>query len=271
MKVQGQLFCLSAILLEGSAQWATNSWSTNDATTTTSSVGNNNAGSNGQWWDNGNTAATEEAVLNELVDEFRQRNQIRGRSDLALQTVVDHAPSIFMDGQRISLHDSELEPLDILAPNAALFVDGFSASPASLVYTSKADADVRVTMDRNTGKLYSACSQKPNARASNVARLKNTNNYVSYTSDDLDEAMLARFTTEEAYPPADIRDRRSMLRTVPANLTQLEQPTARDLQATCSSYEVIEVSVVVDSSLCAEAGSAGSAESMVQSVIADTR
>lgn len=218
------------------------------------------------WW-TGNKDESE-AFLNGLLDQFKQHNQILSSSDLNLQTVIDEASLFFLGNQQISMQ--QLEPVDVLAPGAALYINGFYSRPESLVYTSKQNRSVRVTKNRNTGRLYSATSQTGRGQTNNLFRLENTDKYVSFTTNDIDDTMMAMYTLEEAFPPPDtITGRRSMIRS--RNSVKNERVTTRSLQGTCSNYEVIEVSVVVDSLLCAQAGSAGEAESLVQSIIADAR
>jgi hypothetical protein len=150
-------------------------------------------------------------------------------------------------------------------------VDGVNQIPVFRVFTSKKDPDILIVKDTN-GKLISATkTDKATGKYTEVNLIsKGGNAYGIINSDDLDNEKLALIKMGDVMPPDVIRRLRGF--EVHDFLDASEQLAIdddhRSLQAACSSFDVIEVALVIDSSLCARAGGSSEVDALSQSIIA---
>jgi hypothetical protein len=150
-------------------------------------------------------------------------------------------------------------------------VDGVRQTSLSRVFTSKIDRDIIIVKDTD-GKLVSATKKDQTTGKSTEVNLisKGGNAYATVTSDDFDDKKLELFDLEAVMPPGEIRRVRGLQvdNFVDASERLTIGDNHRSLQGGCSSFDVIEVGIVVDSSLCAYAGGYDNASTLSQSIVA---
>jgi hypothetical protein len=150
-------------------------------------------------------------------------------------------------------------------------VDGASQTPLSRVFTSKKDRDILIVKDTN-GKLVAATkTDKITGKSTDVLPISNGGDtYVTVTPEDVDDKKLDKFRMEDVMPPGETR----RLRGPQVNdFVDVSEDLAidgdhRSLQESCGSFDVIEVALVVDSSLCAYAGGSSNVNTLSQSIVA---
>jgi hypothetical protein len=214
-------------------------------------------------------------TFDEVLRHFRKRNQLLDSANFTLQSDIDFAASFTLGSDEISLDWDDIELVDLLADGARIEVDGVVMTPLSVVYKSKKNQDVRITMDIRTGKFLSATAQHRDGKSHSIVSLggNNTSTYATFSSDDFDNVALEEFKLEDAVPPPPhLRQRHRNLRSSAARATAgsvSTRPVIRELQSSCSSYDVMEISIVAESTLCDRIGGAAALESLIQSVVAD--
>jgi hypothetical protein len=96
--------------------------------------------------------------------------------------------------------------------------------------------------------------------------------YATVTSDDVDDNELARFNLEAVMPPGGTRRLRGLQVNNFIDVDAFEHLTIdddhRSLQGGCSSFDVIEMAIVVDSSLCTKYGGEDNVSTLSQSIVA---
>jgi hypothetical protein len=93
---------------------------------------------------------------------------------------------------------------------------------------------------------------------------KGGNAYATVISDDLDDKKLELFSIEAVLPPGETRRLRGLQvnNFVGASEHLTIDDDHRSLRGGCSSFDVIEVGIVVDSYICAYAGSSSAVDAL---------
>jgi hypothetical protein len=203
--------------------------------------------------------------------KFKERNQVKNEVVLNVQE-ISNALHFVIDDKEISFEDKDLNVINVFTPGAKVVIDrGVGQTPVSRVFTSKKDPSILIVKDTN-GKLVSATkTDKITGKSTEVNLIsKGGNAYATVTSDDLDNEMLALPTTGDVMPPGVARRLRGFQvhDFVDASEYLAIDHDHRSLQTGCDSFDVIEVALVIDSSLCAYAGGSSDVNALSQSIIA---
>lgn len=206
----------------------------------------------------------DDPFLEKLWEEFKERNNIKGNADIDFQTIRNGASFMKLGEKWTSLLAKDLEAVDILAPGASMIVDGTAKVPQQMVFTSKSRDDVLITKDMATGKVLSASATRDDGTVENIVPVdSDSETFATVIVDDLDEGKLSEYILDEAIVPPQGNRR---LRFAGAGQHTKRDP--RVMQASCSDFNVIEMSVVVDSIFCAALGGQVRAQARVQSIVA---
>jgi hypothetical protein len=211
------------------------------------------------------------SVLDNVVKRFKELSQVKDDVQLKLQDISNGLPFVF-DGQDISFGDEDLDVINVFTLDAKVVVDGASQTPLSQVFTSKKDPDILIVKD-TSGKLISATkTNKITGKSTEVILVsEGGSTYATLTSDDFDDKKLELFGLEDIMPPDETRRLRAPHQVhdfVDASKHLAIDDDHRSLQESCGSFEVIEVALVVDSSLCAYAGGSSKVNTLSQSIVA---
>jgi hypothetical protein len=211
-------------------------------------------------------------VPDDVAKKFKRRSQVKDDVQLKLQDISNGLPFVF-DGQDISYGDEDLDVINVFTLDAKVVVDGASQPPLSQVSTSKEDPEILIVKD-TSGKLVSATkTNKITGKSTEVILVsKRCRTYATVTSDDFDGKQLELFELEDIMPPDETRRLRGpqVHDFVDASKDLAIDDDHRSLQESCGSFEVIEMAIVVDSSLCAYAGGSSKVNTLSQSIVAAT-
>jgi hypothetical protein len=157
-----------------------------------------------------------------------------------------------------------LDVLNVFTSGAEVVVDGVRQTPVSRVFTSKIDHDIIIVKDTNGNLRQVHRSQSHLTGGGNA--------YATVTSDDLDGKKVELFNQEAVMSPGETRRLRGLQvdNFVDASERITIDYDRRSLQEGCSSFDVIKVAILVDSNLCAYAGSYDNASTLTQSIVAAT-
>ncbi len=208
------------------------------------------------------------SVPDDVANEFKERNQVKNDVELNTQKILKGRPFVF-DEEEIAFADEDLDVLNVFTSGAEVVVDGVRQALVSRVFTSKTDRYIIIVKDTD-GELVSATKKdKTTGKTTEVTLIsKGGNVYATVTSDDLDDKKLEHFSMEPVMPPGETRRLRGLQvhNFVDASEHLTIDDDHRSLQGGRSSFDVIEVAIVVDSNLCAYAGSYDNASTLSQSV-----
>lgn len=231
--------------------------------------GNGNGNKNGN--SNSNGRGPPSWVLEKLpevvVARFREDNMLRDDAEPNYQSIPGGSQSFDIEGTTISLSDSDLTPLNIMAKGGRITVDGKEQLLFPSVYKSKKDDSIIVTKNSN-GRLVSA-SKRSRDRSIKVVPIANDQDvYMSISSDDLDREKIdsSIIWRDEVYA----KNRRNLRQLeVAAPVHGVEDSIGdRELQTSCTEFRVVEIGIFVDSYMCANEGSAQNAYDKAVTIVA---
>jgi hypothetical protein len=212
------------------------------------------------------------SVPDDVVKKFKERSQLKDEVELKIQEISNDLPFVF-DDKEISFGDEDLEVIGVFTLYAKVVVDGASQTPVSRVFTSMKDPDILIVKDTNDKLVAATKNDKVTGKFTEVILIsKGGSTYATVTSDDLDDKKLEKFKMEDLMPPGETRRLRGpqVHDFVAASEDLAIDDDHRSLQESCGSFDVIEVALVIDSSLCANAGGSSNVNTLSQSIIAAT-
>jgi len=200
-------------------------------------------------------------VTMNAIAEFNAKNKLKPNAKPKLQYVLSDG-YVNMGENDIPLNDENLEKVDVYAPGATVVVDdGQATTPTSTVYRSKKDLNTLVSFDAN-GDLSSAVHTDPDTlETTSTVRLAG-HIYATVNSADEEDH---EYVMEEDSAPGHGGESRNLRGIANHNL-----PEIRVLEQGCTDYDVMEVVIVVDSSLTSSVGGSSAAQTLVNQVIAET-
>jgi hypothetical protein len=179
-------------------------------------------------------------------------------------------PFVFND-RELSFGDEDLDVINVFTSGAEVVNDGARQTPLSRVSTSKKDRDIIIIKDTNDDLVSATKKDQTTGKSTEVNLIsKGSNVYVTVTSDDLDDTKLELFSLDAVEPSGETR-RLCGLQVhnfLDASEHLASDEDHRSLQGGCSSFDVIELGIVVDSSLCAYAGGYDNVSALYQSIVA---
>ena len=182
------------------------------------------------------------------------------------QSVVNYG-TFSIGGIEVSLADEDLKALDVFAKDAILLVDGTQAAlPAPTTFQSAGNSGVIISRD-SEGKLISATYyDEASGKVFEVDEFDKAS-YAEFSSDDIDKARVADYKVDSINVPGTSRSR--YLRSASHNLGDSQRSLQAD-RSDCTLYgfDVIEVAIAVDSSLCSAKGGSNNVASYAQDIIA---
>jgi hypothetical protein len=210
------------------------------------------------------------SVPDDVAKKFKERSQVKDEVELKLQDISKGLPFVF-DDQDISFGDEDLDVINVFTLDAKVMVDGASQTAVSRVFTSKRDPDILIVKDTNDNLVSAIKKDKTTGKSTEVILIsKGGSAYATVTSDDLNDKELELFRLDDIMPPDETRRLRGpqVHDFVDASKHLAIDVDHRSLQEGCGSFDVIEVALVIDSSLCAYAGGSSNVNTLSQSIIA---
>jgi hypothetical protein len=210
------------------------------------------------------------SVPDDVVKKFKELSQVKDDVELKIQEISKDLPFVF-DDQDIYFGDEDLDVINVFTLDAEVVVDGASQTPLSRVFTSKKDRDILIVKDTNDKLVAATKTDKITGKSTEILPIsKGGDNYATVTPEDVDDKKLDKFRMEDVMPPNETRRLRGpkVHDFVAASEHLAIDDDHRSLQEGCGSFDVIELAIVVDSSLCADAGGSSNVNTLSQSIIA---
>jgi hypothetical protein len=215
------------------------------------------------------------SVTDDVVMKFKEGSQVKADVELRIQQISKDLPFVRLDDEDISFRDEDLDGINIFMLDAKLVVDGVRQVPISRVSTSKKNPKILIVTDTDGMLVAATKTDKLTGKSTEVtliSKLNGDNAYVTFTTDDLNDEELEKFRMEDAIPPGETRRLRGpqVHDFVDTSEYLAIDDDHRSLEESCESFDVIEVGIVVDSSLCILYGNISSnVDTLSQSIIAE--
>ena len=209
-----------------------------------------------------------------FLENLKARNQLKGNVSIVLQEYIDH--SLQVDGQWVSINQDDLEEIDVFEKGAKFYLDGIMhhTLPSPMVYTSKVDPSITIVKG-DRGRLVRATKIDPvNGKTVSIVPVDasaESGLFIAVHEEDIDDEMMKNFAygDQELWSPEELPGGERYLGAVEQPMLRGGHRRHRSLAA-CTSYDVIEIAVVIDSTFCAYHGNVIDAAAQVQSIVAAT-
>ncbi|KAL7570530.1 hypothetical protein ACA910_004305 [Epithemia clementina (nom. ined.)] len=196
----------------------------------------------------------------QVQQEFKAKSKLRGDSNPTIQVLEAGATSFEIDGSQVPLDNKDLVPAIILSKGFKYLVDNEERFFVPTVFRSKVDSSVLIVKNMD-GRLKWASKKGQNKDSITVLAVQD-DVYASISSDELDDDAVAHISLENIVPSSTRRQLRKEDRR-PESM----RGRRRDLQAGCSSYDIITVTIHVDSFMCHNEGGADGATTEAMGIL----
>jgi hypothetical protein len=210
-----------------------------------------------------------------FLENLKTRNQLKDDFRMVLQECIGDFFEV--DGQWISFQAKDIVGIDVFEKGAEFYMNGIQLStlPDPMVYMSKDDPSVMIVKGHG-GRLLRATKRDPiSGKTVSIVPVEPGSDsciFITVSEVDIHDGMMQNFTygDTELLNPEELSDGERVVGAPAQPMFRGGHKRHRWLSSPCTSYNVIELVVVFDSSFCAYHGSAVNAIAEVQAIVAAT-
>jgi hypothetical protein len=208
-----------------------------------------------------------------FLEDVKMRNQLKDNFSIILQESHSHSV-VEVDGEWISFRGKDIVGIDVFERGAEFYMNGkkLSTLPTAMVYKSKNNPSIMIVKGQG-GSLLRATKRDPKTGKTisivPVAPGTDLGMFITVHDDDIDNEMMQNFTVgdQELLNPEELPGGERFV----GPAAQMLRGGHRSLQTTaCTSYSIIEIAVVFDSSFCEYHGGVENAIAEIQFIVAAT-